>query len=65
MKIKNYNQTKNKISFNAHSPLIDWFYCLKANLIIKKIRKQYNIPKTTKISYTVIVNYEFNIGERK
>ena len=65
MKFSNNKQSENKISFNAHSPLIEWFYRLKAKFIIRKIRKQYKIPKTTPITYTVVVNYDFNIGDEK
>lgn len=65
MKFSNYKQNENKISFNAHSPLLEWVYRLKAKTIIRKIRKQYKIPKTIPITYTVVVNYNFNIGELK
>ena len=63
MKFSHYKQSENKISFNAHSQLLEWFYRLKAKFIIRKIRKLHKIPKTTPITYTVVVNYNFNVGE--
>lgn len=65
MKFSHYKQSKNKLSFNAHSQLLEWCYRLKAKFIIRKIRKKYKIPKTTSITYTIIVNYDFNIGEKQ
>lgn len=64
MKFKNFKQVDNKIHLNAESPFINFIYGLKAKFIIRKIRKNYKIPKSIPISYTVVVSYDFNVGEQ-
>ena len=63
MKFSNYNQSENKISFKAYSKIVNLVCKLKSKSIIRKIRKLYNIPKSTPITYSATLNYEFNIGE--
>ena len=65
MKIDNFKQNEHQTTFNAHFPLLECFCHAKAKFIARKMRKKYNIPKTTKITYTVKVEFAFNLGEIK
>ena len=64
MKFKNFRQVDNKTYMNAESPFINFIYGLQAKHIIKKMRKQFNIPKSTRIIYKVAVSFEFNAEEK-
>lgn len=65
MKYKNFKKKENKISIDGTSNFIEALYWIKAKWIIRKIRKQYKIPKSVPILPIMIVHYDFKIMDEK
>lgn len=63
MKFENLKRNENQVTCTTHSPFIEWVSKIKARAMARQLRKDYCIPKTAKISYNVVINYEFNVED--